>query len=412
MSHSPYIVGLPVTDKDFYGRTALINDILANPNRLLHVLGMRRIGKTSLLKRLETQVSALYLDLQSVADWRELQRAFISMIRRNRRTITWLDSQTLNNCQDIFELLEELDTQALEHEQILWLLVDETDLLDKFIKYDVTKFQKFISYLQNLSHLKWIFTSAKQLVQLDELLEQAGSYTTFLDLLSPPIYMPTLTTEESLTLITQRGQYPIPAAIIEAICHRTHCHPYYVQMLSHYLWQNHPPLQFSYWNVKDLDYTIDSSFERALALDYAYLSEHERTIMQAVLRQQELPSLPNLQTYLNGLTYLGYLQRVGQDYLIGNDFLKNWLMKQYQIPPSQISAEATLRQYQKTEAEQDKLRQLIQHKFPTREQLYFFIYDHFAAVHAETKPNQAQIQPLLDYCHKHHQIEKLRKLLS
>ena len=50
---NPYVVGQWVRGERFYGRRALIDEILNGPRNSLWVLGTRRIGKTSLLKQLE-----------------------------------------------------------------------------------------------------------------------------------------------------------------------------------------------------------------------------------------------------------------------------------------------------------------------------------------------------------------------
>ena len=49
----PYTVGQWVRGEGFYGREALIGEILDGPRRQVWLLGTRRVGKTSLLKQLE-----------------------------------------------------------------------------------------------------------------------------------------------------------------------------------------------------------------------------------------------------------------------------------------------------------------------------------------------------------------------
>ncbi|MDQ2998887.1 MAG: ATP-binding protein, partial [Chloroflexota bacterium] len=53
LPRNPYTVGGPVRGLHFYGRTALIQTILDGNDRSIWVVGNRRIGKTSLLLRLE-----------------------------------------------------------------------------------------------------------------------------------------------------------------------------------------------------------------------------------------------------------------------------------------------------------------------------------------------------------------------
>src|SRR5215213_5997897 len=50
---NPYIVGSVVRESNFYGRKALIDTVLDGNDPWVWVVGNRRIGKTSLLFRLE-----------------------------------------------------------------------------------------------------------------------------------------------------------------------------------------------------------------------------------------------------------------------------------------------------------------------------------------------------------------------
>ena len=61
---SPYVISGPVTGADFYGRRSLLEEITAGRCRATYVLGTRQIGKTSLLRQVETLVPAVFLDLQ------------------------------------------------------------------------------------------------------------------------------------------------------------------------------------------------------------------------------------------------------------------------------------------------------------------------------------------------------------
>ncbi len=80
---NPYVVGQWVRGERFYGRRALIDEILNGPRNSLWVLGTRRIGKTSLLKQLEHLTSPegsayvpIFWDLQGADDPDELKLTF------------------------------------------------------------------------------------------------------------------------------------------------------------------------------------------------------------------------------------------------------------------------------------------------------------------------------------------------
>ena len=80
----PYVVGQWVRGERFYGREALLEEILDGPRNSLWVMGTRRVGKTSLLKQLEQLAVEsqergylpLFWDFQGSADPEELHLGF------------------------------------------------------------------------------------------------------------------------------------------------------------------------------------------------------------------------------------------------------------------------------------------------------------------------------------------------
>ena len=58
IQRKPYNAGMPVRGEQFYGRSELINNILGGSDRAIWVVSNRRIGKTSLLRRMEQLGSA------------------------------------------------------------------------------------------------------------------------------------------------------------------------------------------------------------------------------------------------------------------------------------------------------------------------------------------------------------------
>ena len=86
-SPNPYVVGQWVRGERFYGRNALIDEILNGPRNSLWVLGTRRIGKTSLLKQLEHLTSSdgceyipIFWDFQGADDPDELRLTFFDAL--------------------------------------------------------------------------------------------------------------------------------------------------------------------------------------------------------------------------------------------------------------------------------------------------------------------------------------------
>ena len=86
-SPNPYVVGQWVRGERFYGRNALIDEILNGPRNSLWVLGTRRIGKTSLLKQLEHLTSSdgsdyvpIFWDFQGADNPDELRLTFFDAL--------------------------------------------------------------------------------------------------------------------------------------------------------------------------------------------------------------------------------------------------------------------------------------------------------------------------------------------
>jgi hypothetical protein len=140
--------------------------------------------------------------------------------------------------------------------------------------------------------------------------------------------------------------------VVQAICRCTNCHPYFIQWLCFHLWAQNPDP--GAWRVGDVVCSSSPQLHHILKKDFEYLSDPERQIIRAVLTQQSLPSFHRL--YIQGLTTLGYLRQLDAGYEIGNDFFKNWLLdleSQDWTEPSQISAEPTLRLYEKVEKQSE-----------------------------------------------------------
>ena len=106
---NPFIAGSWVRADNFFGRGALLREILDGERDSLWVVGARRLGKTSLLKELEYQVQQsaqtsfvpLYWDLQGSADVRGLADGLLGSVE---------DSEGFRRATDI--AVEDLEGMA------------------------------------------------------------------------------------------------------------------------------------------------------------------------------------------------------------------------------------------------------------------------------------------------------------
>ena len=285
--YNPYIVGDPVEGSNFYGRHNLMNDLSFQKREVIHLLGTRRIGKTSLLKKLATsQKHAFYINLQRTGgDWHTLQRVLQKVVQRNHRQLNWI-SETVNLDQEsVAEMLYTLNEHAEERGVKIWLLFDESEVLIDLGRSDIKALQKLQAALWNTPYVRTVFASAKQLSQLDEITTTDEYGTPFLNHFPPPVYINNLTDEETIQLIKQiQGVNPVsvPDHVLRVICQQTHNHPFYIQWICHFLWKENPDP--STWYIDESRFEITPDLYRMLHYDFSYLSMPERQIIHAVLR--------------------------------------------------------------------------------------------------------------------------------
>jgi len=344
---NPYIVGDWVTGRDFYGREAIIETICGRRDRAVHVMGMRRIGKTSLLRQLESRLPGLFLDFQAAVGRTDLTRQVQRGLRRLSRRLPWLPLP--DEGKSAFELLEDADERAEAEGTSLWLLCDEAEGLIDLGEQDSEALKMLRGVIWGGRAIRTVLASAKNLVKLDDFCREWHT-SPFLSNFPPPLYLGSLTDEAADALITQsQSESPVQAApeLCAEIRHLTNNHPYLIQWLCHCLWQPDNTLR----PITPRDLEPDGHLAARLRMDFDYLSDTERRILREVCiaeritepQLQEHISPSRLSTFLHGLTQLGYLRREGDDYAVGNSFFAHWLQESADWKQkSEISDEATL----------------------------------------------------------------------
>lgn len=358
MRPNPYIVGDWVDKHHFYGREDLLRQILQQSTHIIHVLGMRRIGKTSILKRMAAeQPDMLYLNLQRTGgEWDRFQRLLQRTLKQAK--LDYLhNNHRLNQAEDVCDILDILDEASADAERTLWLLLDEAELLIELGRNNLKMLKMFQGTMWETRHLKLLFASAKQMSQLDELTCTDDYGTPFLNHFPPPIFVRNLSDEAAARLIRRtQSEQPIevPEEVVMGLCEYTDNFPFYLQWLGYRLWEDNPNPQEWQFAPDQLPQTPD--LERMMRYDFDYLSSEERAIIRAVLHQEEPPA-GHQRLYLHGLVRLGYLKQTKKGYVVGNRFLEAWLRRlpdQAWCTESLVSNEAMERLYERAEpAEQD-----------------------------------------------------------
>jgi hypothetical protein len=346
---NPYIVGDPVMGRDFYGREAIIETICGRRDRAVHVMGMRRIGKTSLLRQLESQLPGIFLDFQAAVGRADLTRQVQRGLRRLSQQFPWLPSP--DEGKRAFELLENANERAEAEGASLWLLCDEAEGLIDLGEQDPESLKMLRGVIWGGQATRTVLASAKNLVKLDDLCREWHT-SPFLNNFPPPLYLGGLTDEAADALITQsQSESPVKATpeLCAEIRYLTNNHPYLVQWLCHRLWQPDNTLR----PVTPSDLEPDEHLAARLRMDFDYLSDTERRILHEVRAVEQVTAaqlqatldLPGLSTFLYGLSQLGYLRQEGEVYAIGNHFLTSWLEMAPWGESSKVSDEATLAVY-------------------------------------------------------------------
>jgi hypothetical protein len=334
-ARNPFIVGSFVRGDDFFGRQALISEVLEGERQSIWVLGGRRLGKTSLLRELEHRVQrsretpfvALYWDLQGSGDARGLAETLLSSVDdaeafRRATDLTVEDLESL----PIAEMIATLVRRTVRSGWRLLLLVDEAEELLVVGRADGAVLARLRRVLSRGPDVRTVLTATRLLARVDE--EASMPTSPFLQGFIPPVYLTPLSLDEGRSLLA-RGDFAAEDA--ELLLQRAACHPFLVQLLASRLFES-----------RDAAATVDQlgsdeMVANYFSVDFSTLEEGERAILSEVAREGERTrhelatalgrSEDALATPLHGLSMLGYLRRDGERVTIPNWFFERWLRR-------------------------------------------------------------------------------------
>ena len=340
MPVTPYVVGQWVRQERFYGRRALLDEILNGHRNCLWILGTRRIGKTSILKQLEhLAVSApepryfpLFWDFQGSEREGDLHESFKDALLDGSDRLASLGiAQESVASPDLFEALAHLRRELRSRELSLLLLGDEVEELVGVQESAPRFLPRLLRALQSTENIRTVFAST---IRLWSLASEEASSAPFLEGFTPPLLLRGLTDEESRCLVLQSqlpaGSRPrVDASAVEVIRGRCNNHPYLLQLLGE-----------RFAEFQDLDRAIeeiaaDQMVSFFFGADLAMLSEAERRILRVVDEgndvdsQQIGQSLPlepaSLRSALQRLESLGFIARsAAGGFSLPNYFFRRW----------------------------------------------------------------------------------------
>ena len=340
MSPAPYVVGQWVRGERFYGRTALIDEVLLGPRDFLWLLGTRRVGKTSLLKELErlaTEASPqiyfpVYWDFQGADRPEELHQGFKEAVLdvEDRLEALGIAAAELAG-DDLFESLGRLRRRIRGTGLKLLLLCDEVEELIKLNQKDPALLRKLRRTIQSQDGQRSVLASS---IKLWELADERGDTSPFLHGFVPPLYISRLTDDEAMALVRQTNLPADSRPRVDEVTALTiclHCdnHPYLLQLVGKRFLES--------GSIEDAlsEVGADPMVSHFFEVDYEMLTPPEHRILslladtQANSRSiQEKIELgdPEMSSQLFRLEQLGYLRRnVERRYQLVNTFFRRWL---------------------------------------------------------------------------------------
>lgn len=341
MPTAPFVVGQWVRDQKFYGRRAILGELLDGPRHCVWLLGTRRIGKTSVLKQLEHLALAepqrrlfpLFWDFQGSEGIDDLHQSFEDALIDALDRLGALGI-TLGQLRgdDLLATLANLRRELKARELTLLLLGDEVEELVSIYEQDPRFLRRLRRALLSPENIRTVFAST---IRLWKLAAEGATTSPFLAGFTPPLPLRGLADEEARALIcqTQLPQEVRPRfaeATVEAIRSRCHNHPYLLQLLSERTLE-----------LGDLARATEALANDPMArfffgTDLAMLSELERRILsvlegraeataEVIADQIELGS-GSLQGSLARLELLGFVARSNAGgFAIPNPFFQRWL---------------------------------------------------------------------------------------
>jgi len=365
---NPYRPGRYVTGPQFYGRQDILHTLEHADYRGAYIIGTRQMGKTSLLREMERQLLAFYVDVSymghDLSRWaKHLQRS----VDRKRPTYDWLPDATATVAADFFDLLEQVAHAAGDNNQKVWLLLDEAEDLMSMEEAQPGFLVRLRGATEMLPVLRLTLAGYRSLLELREAIPPhylsplLGGFISFV--------LPPLSAAEATALICQEKMSPsiqVEEAVVKQILAEADGHPFLLQRLCNALWKEgmlQPP-------DETILHRISADAENVFPADFELLSDVEQQVLLGLSQQKEA-TFAEIETILTGKSYhfskslqdlvdLGFLSRTSIGYAISSRVLVGWLAsrKDSGEMPTPISDPAVIELHSADEQE-NRLEELL-----------------------------------------------------
>jgi len=342
MTSSPpeYIVSRPVKGDDFYDRQEIINAFLNSNDSSIAVIGVRRIGKTSILRQINYMIEndpekankyvVVNLDLQNlVGDVTEILDGFREMFLEEQTIKDWFKGISRPSPENINpeRFLKQIAAKAKTKNKTLILLCDEIEQVT-----ELGEAGKYIGRTLRIAAEK--YTNVRVVAAASPLIctSKEPLLSDLIDLLErhPIGRFNNKEAEKLCQLKNRRKESPIPKEIYEKIIELSGGHPYFIQKLC-----------LEYYLSKELAKAIKavnkaSMVSNQFVKDISNLDEVNQDILRIIVPSKNSTNriarkigLPpdNMDERLTFLSNLGLIiERYGR-WEISTIFFRKWLIK-------------------------------------------------------------------------------------
>jgi hypothetical protein len=345
---NPYIVGRWLSGPDHYGRQRLLDYLLTAQEPATWVVGTRRMGKTSLLRQLEwltrqpdSALVPLFWDLQGCETPADLDyELFVSIEDQQERfEALGVDVARLEG-MDSMRILRILHRTLRESNKQLFLLIDETEALINVAIHDSAALARLRKVFQG-GNQRTVMVATKSLMRLNDL-SHGWNTSPFLFGVNL-VNLWSLDPEASRALVMQKqSNSPLDVGdnLVEEVITHTHRHPYLIQFLCSRLFEKPSETTGRLRPVEDADLQPDQLLSGFFQIDFEHLASIERQILLTVARNSVISgdrlnaelaneSPVRVANFVYGMNKLGYLRSVYGQWTLGNEFLRRWVLENY-----------------------------------------------------------------------------------
>lgn len=283
---APYETSSPVTGSRFFGREYEINKILGNPDTNYAILGIRRIGKTSLLQEIGRIFEAdneaqpiIYLDCSDLANVDDYIREVVRKL--NSKELPRLHLQKY-----VFFFPDFLERMARRHKSKIIFLLDELDELLNIQRNDWSLI-KMLRASSNKGVCQYIYAGFREAMREQYNLESP------LYNFAKPIELEEFTRQQAQDLIVTpmenlRVRFDNRTEVVGRIYEETAGHPNLIQYYCQVLLRELDRTGERVISPSSLiDVYNDDGFKKYLLKSFMYNTENrEKVIVYSILKEQ------------------------------------------------------------------------------------------------------------------------------